>query len=279
LIKVQYLCYKLILKGMNIKNICKNFEKNGFVVIPKFLSKAKIKVIFSQLNELIDIPINSINPSLKKKLTLDEKYLYLHKNHPKLKSHFYETITFIDSINTISNSKKITNIVKKVLNEKTVFVGSSQIRIDHTKDPYYLPQHQELGQMSTKLALFYMPLVNLNKKTGGLFIRPKTHELGFVRYKGYDKEARAAGHGRQKIVDKLFSKPNLSKYKSRYIKLNAGDAVIFHNYLFHGTLPNLNKKKIRWVYLVRFNSMNKTPFIKDPKSSLAIPYTADYTLL
>ena len=49
-----------------------------------------------------------------------------------------------------------------------------------------------------------MPLVNLNKKTGGLYIRPKTHELGFVPYKGYNKEARTAGHGRQKIIDKLF---------------------------------------------------------------------------
>ena len=25
---------------MNIKNICKNFKKNGFVVLPKFLSKS-----------------------------------------------------------------------------------------------------------------------------------------------------------------------------------------------------------------------------------------------
>ena len=32
--------------------------------------------------------------------------------------------------------------------------------------------------MSTKLVLFYMPLVN-ETKTGGLYIRPKTHELGF----------------------------------------------------------------------------------------------------
>ena len=228
---------------MNIENICKNFKKDGFVILPKFLSKTQIKIIFSQLNELINVSLDSIDPTLKKKLTLDEKYLFLQKKNPRLKSHFYEAITFIDSINAISNSKKITNIAKKILKEKTVFVGSSQIRIDHSNDPYYLPQHQELGQMSTKLVLFYMPLVNLNKKTGGLFIRPKTHELGFVRYKGHDKEARAEGHGRQKIIDKLFSKPSLSKYKSRHIKLNAGDAVIFHNYLFHGTLANLNRKK------------------------------------
>ncbi len=264
---------------MNIKNICKNFEKNGFVVIPKFLSKSKIKIIFAQLNELINIPINSINPGLKKKLTLDEKYLFLQKNNPKLKSHFYETITFIDSINGISNSKKLTNIAKKILNEKTMFVGASQIRIDHMNDEYYLSQHQELGQMSTKLVLFYMPLVNLNKKIGGLYIRPKTHKLGFVRYPGHDKEARSAGHDRQKIIDNLFSKPALSKYKSHYLKLNAGDAVIFHNYLFHGTQPNLDKKRVRWVYLIRFNSMKKTPFIRNSKDKLTIPYSANYDLL
>ncbi len=71
----------------------------------------------------------------------------------------------------------------------------------------------------------------------------KKHTFNIDTFKGYDKEAKAAGHGRQKIIEKLFNKPELKKYKSRYIKLNAGDAVIFHNYLFHGTLPNLNKKK------------------------------------
>lgn len=264
---------------MNTKKILQKFNQNGYVIIPKFLDKANIKEIFFQLNQLIDVPIKNSFKNNNTKKSLDEKYLLLKKENPKLKSHFYETITYLDSINSISNSTKITNIVKNIMKEKTVFVGSSQIRVDHSKDPYYLPQHQELGQMSTKLVLFYMPLVNLNKKTGGLYIRPKTHELGFLPFEGHDKEGKAAGHGRQKIIEKLFRKPNLKKYKSRYIKLNAGDAVIFHNYLFHGTLPNLNKKKCRWVYLVRFNSINKTPFIKDSNSPLAIPYTADYSLL
>tara|TARA_Y100000590_G_scaffold13002_1_gene15799 strand:- start:4032 stop:4826 length:795 start_codon:yes stop_codon:yes gene_type:complete len=264
---------------MHIKDISKKFKKDGFVVIPNFLDKSKLNKIFSQLNELIDVPINSINTKIRRKLTLDEKYLFLQKKNPKLKSHFYDTIRFIDSINEISNSKKITDIVKKLLNEKTMFVGTSQIRIDHMNDAYWLPQHQELGQMSTKLVLFWMPLVNLNKKIGGLFIRPKTHKLGFVPYKNSNKEGRQAGPERQKIVDKLFNKPKFSKYKSKFIKLNAGDAVIFNNWLFHGTLPNQDKKKVRWVYVVRFNSIKKTPYLKDGKSPMTIPYTANYKSL
>ena len=64
---------------MHIKNICKNFEEDGFVVIRKLLTKTQIKKIFSQLNELINVPIGSINSQLKKKLSLNEKYLYLKK--------------------------------------------------------------------------------------------------------------------------------------------------------------------------------------------------------
>tara|TARA_Y100000590_G_C15704059_1_gene1007903 strand:- start:68 stop:862 length:795 start_codon:yes stop_codon:yes gene_type:complete len=264
---------------MNIKNICKNFEKNGFVVVKNFLKKSEIKKVFTQLNDLINVPISTIDPSLTDKLSLDEKYILLKKRNPKLKSHFYDMIRFMDSVNQITNSKRLLKVSKKIMKESSVAVGTSQVRIDHVSDPYWLPQHQELGQMSTKCTLFYIPLVNLKKKTGGLYVRPKTHKLGFVPYKGHDNEGKAYGPGRQKIIEKLFKKPDLKKYKNHYIKLNAGDAVIFHNYLFHGTLPNLDKEKIRWVYIVRYYSINKIPYLKNPKSPLSIPYTANYHLL
>ena len=64
---------------MILKNICKKFERDGYAVLPKFLDKSKIKNIFSQLNDLINVPIQTINPSAKNSLTLDEKYLYLQK--------------------------------------------------------------------------------------------------------------------------------------------------------------------------------------------------------
>ena len=94
---------------MNTKDICKNFKKNGFVVLRNFLSKPQLKKIFFQLNQLIDVPLESINTSSKKNLTLDEKYLLLKEKNPKLKSRFYETITYLDSINSISNSLFIRN--------------------------------------------------------------------------------------------------------------------------------------------------------------------------
>jgi ectoine hydroxylase-related dioxygenase (phytanoyl-CoA dioxygenase family) len=264
---------------MKIKKILQKFNEDGFVIIPKFLNKANIKEIFFQLNELIDVPINNTFKNNETKKNLDEKYLLLKKKNPSLKSHFYDMIKYIDAVNKVSVSKKFLSTAKKLLNEKTTFTGNHQVRIDHAEDSYWLPQHQELGQLSTNLITFWIPLVDLEKKLGGIYIRPKTHKLGFFPYKNSDKEGREAGTGRKKIIDQLFSQPHLKKYKSFRPKLRAGDAVVFHNYLFHGTIPNLNRKKIRWVFISRYNSINKTPYLKDGKASMNIPYTANYGLL
>ena len=39
---------------MNKKELLKNFNKNGYIIIPKFLEKKNIRKIFFQLNELIN---------------------------------------------------------------------------------------------------------------------------------------------------------------------------------------------------------------------------------
>lgn len=254
-----------------------NFHRDGYIIKKNFFSKKDIKNIFNSLNYLIDLIVSKyLNKEQLKTYTLDQKYLFLNKKSPKLKSRFYDTIKFLDIINEISKSKKFTKISKELLKEKILFNDLAQIRIDQFKDSYWLPQHQELGQISTRLVLFWIPLVDTNHKMGGLSIRPKSHENGFIKYEGCNKEAKEAGPGRQKILNKLFKKKKLSKYKSKFIKLKAGDAVIFHNYLFHGTLKNMNKNKGRWVYISRYNSPKKTPFLNNLDVGLRLPYNFNY---
>lgn len=259
------------------KNDFNNFYKNGYIIKRKFFSKKEIKNIYKSLNNLIDIVVSKyLKKEQLKTFSLDQKYLFLHKYHPKLKSRFYDTIKFLDIINEISKSKKFTNTSKQLLKEKILFNEAAQIRIDQFKDSYWLPHHQELGQISTRLVLFWIPLVDTNHKIGGLSIRPKSHEKGFIKYKGSNKEAKEAGPGRQRIINKLFKTKKLSKYKSKFIPLKAGDAVIFHNYLFHGTLKNMNKNKGRWVYITRYNSPKKTPFLNNLDVGLRLPYNYKY---
>lgn len=262
------------------KKLLKSFEENGYVVIPNFLSKREINFIFRDLHNLINFSL--LGAKLKKRVklkSLDNKYSILLKKNKLLKSHFYDMIPFTEEVNKLASSKKFINLAKLLLREKNIFTNTKQIRIDHVKDSYFLPQHQELGQISNKLVIFWIPLVDLNKNLGGLYIRPRTHKLGHLPYQGSNLEARKAGMKRKYIIEKLFQKSHLKKYVNMNLKLKAGDAVIFHNYLFHGSMPNKNSKKARWVFISRYNSIRKTPYIRDAKSPFKIPYDADYNRL
>ena len=262
------------------KKLLNDFKKNGYIIIPKLLSKKKIDKIFKELHQLINICLESCNLSKYSKIKdIDKKYSLLLKKNPSLKSHFYDMIKFTEEVNKIMASNKFLNISKKLLNEKNVFTNNRQIRIDHKKDSYFLPQHQELGQLSTHLVTFWIPLVDLKNDIGGIYLRPKTHKLGFLPYKGSNSEARLAGIKRKKIIEKLFNKPHLREFKNIYPKLKSGDAVIFHNYIFHGTLPNQNENKLRWVFITRYNSIKKTPYLRNENSTMTIPYGKDYNKL
>ena len=262
---------------MHKKKLYKEFWDNGYLIIKNFISKKDIKLIYNQINDLADISLGS-NKKLKKKISLDEKYLTLKKENPKLKSHLYDLTKYCDSLVRLAGSKKFLDYAKVILNSNTAFIDSPQVRIDHPKEKLNLPQHQELNQFSKDVITFWVPLVNINKKTGGISFRPKTHKLGHVKYKNSNMSATDAGPERQEIVDKLFKNKNLRKFKSIAPSLNAGDAVIFHSFIFHGTRANSNNK-IRWTYISRYNSIKTTPYLKEENASLKISYKANYNLI
>ena len=193
---------------MNKKKLYKKFWDNGYLILKNFISKKDIKSIYAQINDLADIALNS-EKKFKKNLSLDEKYLKLKKLNPNLKSHLYDLTKYCDSLVRLAGSKKFLDHAKTILKTKTAFIDTPQVRIDHPKENLNLPQHQELNQLSKDVITFWIPLVNINKKTGGIFFRPKTHKLGHVKYKNSDMSATDAGPERQKIIDKLFQNKKL----------------------------------------------------------------------
>lgn len=259
---------------MNNKKLYKKFWENGYVIIPNFLKKKDKNKIFFQLNDIINYSIGKKN-KISKSRDIDKKYLYLKKKNPKLKSHFYDLTKYCDVLVGLAGLDKFLKYAKLFLNSKTVFIDTPQVRIDHPQEKLSLPQHQELNQISKDVITFWIPLVNINKKTGGLYFRPKTHTLGHVKYKNSHLSATEGGTKRMKIIENLFNKKKFKKFYSIAPKLNAGDAVIFHSFVFHGTHPN-STKKIRWTYITRYNSIKSAPYLKNNNASFRIPYEKDY---
>ena len=58
---------------MKNKQLLDSFNKNGYLILRNFLSNKEIQNIFSQLEDLIDISLNSLNLEKVKFKNLDEK--------------------------------------------------------------------------------------------------------------------------------------------------------------------------------------------------------------
>ncbi len=267
------------------KHKIKDFNENGYIIVKNFVKKKQIKLIYNQLNDIINHILSLNKIKFSRNLSLEAKYLILKKKKPILKSHFYDAIKLIDSSNSIVFSNKMIDLMKKILKRKTIFVTGQRLRLDHKSDPHNLPLHQELNNISNDFGLIWIPLVKVNKKTGSLCIIPKSHKYGHLIYK--DSKLPAEKHKvgivenilknkekknyNNKIVEKLFDKKNIY-----FPSLNPGDALIFKTLIFHGS-TSYTGKGLRWTLLSTFHPFDKVPYIISEKTkTFAIPYDANY---
>ena len=183
------------------KKDIKQFNEKGFIVVRNLITKKDIKKVFSQMNETIENILNYNNVKFENKLSLDQKYFLLKKKKPILKSHFYDSIRILDSFNNIVYSDKITKIIKKLLNAKTLFITNHRLRTDHKNEKANLSLHQELNNISTESALIFCPFVKVNKKTGSICVIPKSHKFGHIEFNNSKVPAENYKNGK---VDKIL---------------------------------------------------------------------------
>ena len=91
-----------------------NFDDKGFVVVKSLVSKKMIFKIFQQVEQLIDeaLKIKKVNPSEFE--NVDTKYMFLKKNFPKIKSHIYDLIKYLDGVHAISTMPSLLEIIKEL---------------------------------------------------------------------------------------------------------------------------------------------------------------------
>ena len=256
---------------MITKKHIKEFHDNGFIVIRKFLRKKDINNIFSQMDDVLSAIFKYNKIKYSKKLSFDDKYFLLNKKKPILKAHFYDSIRILDSFSNMVFSKRLIELIKKLLNERTIFVTNYRLLTDHKLEPRHLGcLHQELNKISSESALVWCPLVKVNKKLGGLCVIPGSHKFGHLLFRNskypvgtYSKTGDVKKilkdqdkiNYRNKIVQKFFDKKNLY-----FPNLNPGDAVIHNMFTFHAATNHVGKG-IRWTLSSNYHKISKTPYI------------------
>jgi len=214
-----------------LKKIKKKFESNGFVVLKKVFSKKEINKLLTEIKKIKLKSIAIKNPHLH--YTKDKKINTIHNIDRYVKK---------GTILEFSKNKKIANIINHILDGRTK-VRNIEFFLKPKKTGLKSPFHHDnyYWNFSNKKALnLWIACSESNFRNGGVCYYLKSHRLGLIKH-----EISYEPGSSQKIPIKYLKKINLKKV---YPSLKAGDCIIHHSEIIHGS--NLNKSSKDRVGLV-----------------------------
>ena len=237
-----------------------DIRENGYCIIEDYYSNSEIESILSEIDAVM-----SQVAIMKHMKNIDEKYFFLKKHHPVLKSRCYDMFSYTTSLNRFINKQVVTDIAQS-LYKSPVLINNVQIRVDDSSLDRDLPLHQELNQMSLFNLTVWVPLVDvLEKSSGGIQVIPKSHKAGLLKHTMVNNYSAVDN-------DEL-----LKLEEPKRVQVKKGDAILFHPYLVHGSLPN-KSGNIRWTSIARFNELSHINYLKDKSANLTCGYDVYHTM-
>lgn len=237
----------------------RNFDERGYFIFPRLIPDDGIGEILDQVSAVFDVALEHLGLEEGKAQTVGEKYLFLQRHHPKIKSHCYDLLGRLDAVNRFVNSKALAAVGKAIFGTPLV-LDHVQIRGDGPDNERILPLHQELGQISMLNMSVWCPLVDTTETSGGLACVPGSHKGGRVKHRFFPEMNNYHG-----ICEDEFDPSEV-----RNLRIRRGDAVVFHPFLFHGSVPN-RSDGIRWTVVARFNELTQIGYLRDEGAPLRAP--------
>lgn len=231
-----------------------HYERDGYATIPNILNDDEIREVFAQIERVFDQALAAQNDAGSPRSSLEDKYRRLKTQHPVLKSHCYDVLGQLDTVQAALSKPQLIDAGHTIYGSP-LLAGYRQVRIDDQSNDRLLPMHQELELLSLFNLNIWLPLVDLDAEGGGLRVQPGSHKNGLIRHRLVEEPQR------------YWSVPDhaVDSSKVTTIALRAGDALIFHPFLFHGSLGN-QSDRIRWTLVGRWAEIRHLPYIRDPNA-------------
>ncbi len=216
---------------IDLKKIKKNFNRDGFVHIKKIFDKEEIKEILQDIEKI-------------KKKFQKSRYKHMHFTKDKKFNTIHNINKFIKKgkIYELTKDERLTDIIKKLIGKKIV-LRNLEFFLKPKKTGKKAPIHQDnffWNIPSKKAVNVWIACTKSNYKNGGLFYFTKSHKGGLLDH----ELSHQAGTSQQISKDNLIS----NKFKKIYPNLVAGDCIIHHCEIIHGS--NINKSTSDRVGLV-----------------------------
>ena len=210
---------------MNSKkiNYLDNYKKNGWVVIPGFFSKLKINQIKVKVN-------NYLRKNYKKYEGRDINFVGDIKKFSKINT-FHKLHDF-NFIKRLANTKKVREIVCKLLETKGLEVRASELFAKPKNIGLKVPIHQDnyyWNVIGGNALTVWIAMSPSSKNNGGIFYFDNSHKSGILPHKS------SFAKGSSQTIKNLNY---LKKFKKSFPKLSIGDALIHSCMVVHGSHRN-----------------------------------------
>lgn len=260
-----------------MRELKKELNDNGYLVLKKFFTKEEINNIYSEAKQLFAIQINR---TLGVEVNINDKDAF-----DKAMFDFFQ-LDFISFVNTgkqvqhlismhrLATDERIINVLKEIGYEFPAIAVRPAMQFNSRNlskngSHWKLGAHQDwrTGQGSLDSVVFWFPLIDCGSSLGALQIIPKSHRLGLLK-------SDTTGYG-GKIQEDL---PEGDFIQTSF---EVGDLLIFSAFLVHRSGENITQN-IRWSMQLRYNNMAEhtfqergfpMPYIYKPEESLV---TSDF---
>ena len=250
------------------KKIIESIKKQGYFKFENYFNSKELKEI---KNSLL-YTLNYIDG--KKDTNLIKKYFKIRNSKTQLKSNWYDLAPYNIDLLQALHKKKMIDLVKKYFRTDVVFSGRPAIHVHDDLNDRLLEAHQETNQFARDTIVFWCPIYDTDKTTGGLCIYENSHKDGYFKHNINNPKLKTKSWTKNYTHIK---EKNVRKYNKKFLEVKAGTAIIFISSLVHSGYPSTKKGSLRITVTERFNPLQKIPFLKNEKAPLKMPYVGvDY---
>ena len=233
----QFMITKKLSNKFIKENEKKEYLKNGWLKIPKLISKNQVK----NLKNTIDLFLKNNHKNYNK---TNLNFLLNIKNEKIV--HSFHQISDSKTIKKFATQRKFFNICEKLLNGKSKF-RKCELFAKPSKIGIKSPPHQDNFYWclkNGKSLTFWIALDRSNKKNGAMYYLNGSHKLGLVKHIASNIKGSS-----QTIKDKKISK----KFKKIIPSLGVGDALVHDSHVIHGS-SEYKSKNNRMALTIQFQS-------------------------
>ena len=247
--------------------IINEIKNKGFCILENCFNQDDLKKMKGSLLDAL----NYIQPNGE--TDLQKKYYQVKNFDRKLKGNWYDIAGRDINLLQQLHSPSLVSIAKQYFNSQVIYSGRPCIGVYDDENIHLLEPHQETSQLSVDSLLFWAPLYDTNKDSGGLAVYENSHKHGYFDHTLDHPDGNKGWTKQYTHVSKEIS----SKFKRTELEVDAGSAVLMISSCLHCGYPNRTKESVRITICERFNPLQKIPYLRDPEAPMKIPFTGiDY---